>query len=410
MALTSRTPPARSREAGPSGFRSAMSLSAVMAGLVAVVVSYSGPLLVVLQSAKNAGLSTGQTTSWVWAISIASGVVCSVLSLVTRQPVMVAWSVPGAALLLTALGNYSYSDAIGAYLVAGVLATVLGVTGLFGRLLAVVPGPILAGVLAGVLLPFVLSAAGAVVSSPLVAGGLVVAYFVGRRFVPRYAVIVALFAGVLLAILTGGISAPQLSLALAGPLWTTPTFSVSAVMGIAVPLLIVTTAGQNGPGLAMMTSSGYVPNDRLLLGGAGVASVIFAPFGSHAINLAAITAGICSGPEAHEDSRRRYVAGIACGVFYLVFGTFSTAVVALFAVIPAPMLTALAGVALLGAFQGAVRDMVLDSGGRPAELEAALVTLAVTASGVAPWGVVSPFWGCLAGVGVYMLARRRRKA
>ncbi|HSN37834.1 MAG TPA: benzoate/H(+) symporter BenE family transporter [Arthrobacter sp.] len=387
--------------------RSAMSLSAVMAGLVAVVVSYSGPLVVVLQSAKNAGLSPEQTTSWVWAISIASGVVCSVLSLVTRQPVMVAWSVPGAALLLTALGNYSYSDAIGAYLVAGILGTVLGVTGLFGRLLAVVPKPILAGVLAGVLLPFVLNAAGAVVSSPLVAGGLVLAYFAGKRFVPRYAVIVALFSGALLGIFTGGISAPQLSLALAGPLWTTPTFSVPAVMGIAVPLLIVTTAGQNGPGLAMMHSSGYLPNDRLLLGGAGVASVIFAPFGSHAINLAAITAGICAGPEAHEDSRRRFIAGIACGVFYLVFGTFSTAVVALFAVIPAPMLTALAGVALLGALQGAVRDVVLGAEGRPAELEAALITLAVTASGIAPWGIVSPFWGCLAGVGVYLLARRR---
>lgn len=410
MALTSRTPPARPRAAGPPSLRSAMSLSAVMAGLVAVVVSYSGPLLVVLQSAKNAGVSTGQTTSWVWAISIASGVVCSVLSLVTRQPVMVAWSVPGAALLLTALGNYSYSDAIGAYLVAGVLATVLGVTGLFGRLLSVVPGPILAGVLAGVLLPFVLNAAGAAVSSPLVAGGLVMAYFAAKRFVPRYSVIVALFAGVLLGILTGGISTPQLSLALAGPLWTTPTFSIAAVMGIAVPLLIVTTAGQNGPGLAMMASRGYVPNDRLLLGGAGVASVIFAPFGSHAINLAAITAGICAGPEAHEDSRRRYIAGVACGVFYLVFGTFSTAVVALFAVVPAPMLTALAGVALLGALQGAVRDVVLGAEGRPAEQEAALITLAVTASGIAPWGVVSPFWGCLAGVGVYLLARRGRRA
>ena len=238
----------------------------------------------------------------------------------------------------------------------------LGVTGLFGRLLSVVPGPILAGVLAGVLLPFVLNAAGAVVSSPLVAGGLVLAYFAGKRFVPRYAVIVAMFAGVLLGISVGGISSPQLSLALAGPLWTTPTFSVSAVMGIAVPLLIVTTAGQNGPGLAMMASLG-VPNDRLLLGGAGVASVMFAPFGSHAINLAAITAGICAGPEAPEDSRRRYIAGVACGVFYLVFGTFSTAVVALLAVVPAPMLTALAGVALLGAFQGAVRDVVLGARG-----------------------------------------------
>ncbi len=386
-----------------------MSLSAVLAGLVAVVVSYSGPLLVVLQAARNAGLTPGQTASWVWAISVASGIVCAVLSLVTRQPVMVAWSVPGSALLLTALGNYSYSDAIGAYLVAGVLGTALGVSGLFGRLLSAVPKPILAGVLAGTLLPFVLKAAGAVISSPLMAGGLVLAYLAGKRFVPRYAVIVALFAGVLFGVFSGGIAAPQLAFSLTGPLWTTPTFSISAFMGISVPLLIVTMAGQNGPGLAMMHSSGYLPNDRLLLGGAGVASILFAPFGCHAVNLAAITAGICAGPEAHRDSKRRFIAGISCGVFYLVFGTFSTAVVALFAVIPAPMLTALAGVALLGALLSALRDVVRGGEGHPAVPEAALITLVVTASGIAPWGIVSPFWGCIAGAVAYLVAGRLTK-
>ena len=157
----------------PVPLRAAVSLPAGLAGLVAVAVSYAGPLLVVLEAAKGAGLTAGQTTSWVWAVSIASGLVCTVLSLATRQPVMVAWSVPGAALLLTALGDYSYPEAIGAYIVAGLLATVLGVTGLFGRLLASVPKPILAAVLAGVLLPFVVGVAGAVLESPLVAGGLV---------------------------------------------------------------------------------------------------------------------------------------------------------------------------------------------------------------------------------------------
>ncbi|HEX2247493.1 MAG TPA: benzoate/H(+) symporter BenE family transporter, partial [Arthrobacter sp.] len=225
--------------------RSAMSLSAVLAGLIAVAVSYAGPLLVVLEGAKSAGLTPEQTISWVWAVSIASGLVCTVLSVFTRQPVMVAWSVPGAALLLTALGDYSYSDAIGAYIVAGILGTVLGITGLFGKLLAAVPKPILAGVLAGVLLPFVVNAASAVIASPLVAGGLVLAYLAGKRFLPRYAVFVALFAGVVLAVSTGELAAPQLSLSLAGPLWTMPTFNATAIMGISIPLLIVTMAGQN---------------------------------------------------------------------------------------------------------------------------------------------------------------------
>lgn len=389
--------------------RSAMSLSAVLAGLIAVAVSYAGPLLVVLEAAKSAGLTPEQTISWVWAVSIASGLVCTVLSLFTRQPVMVAWSVPGAALLLTALGDYSYSDAIGAYIVAGILGTVLGVTGLFGKLLSAVPKPILAGVLAGVLLPFVVNAASAVIASPLVAGGLVLAYLAGKRFLPRYAVFVALFAGVVLAIFTGELAAPQLSLSLAGPLWTMPTFNATAIMGISIPLLIVTMAGQNGPGLAMMHASGYEPNDKLLLGASGVASVLFAPFGSHAINLAAITAGICAGPEAHPDPRRRYVAGVFCGLFYLAFGTFSTAIVALFAVIPGEMLTALAGVALIGALQGSFKDTVTADHASPAVLEAALITLVVTASGVAPWGIVSPFWGCLAGTVSYLVLRRGAK-
>lgn len=392
----------------PVPLRAAFSLPAVLAGLVAVAVSYAGPLLVVLEAAKSAGLTAGQTTSWVWAVSIASGLVCTVLSLATRQPVMVAWSVPGAALLLTALGDYSYPEAIGAYIVAGLLATVLGVTGLFGRLLAAVPKPILAAVLAGVLLPFVVGVAGAVLESPLVAGGLVLAYLAGKRWLTRYAVFVALAAGLLIGAAAGEIAAPRLSLSLAGPLWTAPEFSLQAVMGISLPLLIVTMAGQNGPGLAMMISNGCRPNDKLLLGASGLMSVLFAPFGSHAINLAAITAGICSGPEAHTDPRRRYVAGMACGLFYLVFGTFAAAIVSLFAAVPAPMLTALAGVALLGALQGAMQDTLTADRSSPAVLEAALITLAVTASGIAPWGIVSPFWGCLAGTVSYLVLRRRR--
>ena len=379
-----------------------MSLSAVTAGLIAVSVSYAGPLLVVLEAAKGAGLTREQTASWVWAISIGSGLVCIVLSLITRQPVVVAWSIPGAALLLTALGNYSYSDAIGAYIVAGIVGLLLGVTGLFGRLLAALPRPIMAGVLAGVLLPFVLQAADAVVASPIVAGGLVIAFLTGKRFLPKYAVLVALFAGVLLSMLSGQVTEPQLSLALTGPLWTTPSFSLHAITGIAIPLVIVTMAGQNGPGLAMMHTSGYTPNDKLLLGGSAAASILFAPLGAHSINLAVVTAGICAGHEAHEDHQRRFIAGVFAGIFFLFFGTISASIIALFAAIPAEMTTALAGVALLGALLSALGDTVRGGTEEPAAREAALITLVITASGIAPWGIVSPFWGFIAGTIAYL--------
>lgn len=385
-----------------------VSVSAVVAGLIAVAVSYAGPLLVVLNAARNAGLTPEQTSSWVWAISVGSGVVCVLLSLFTRQPVVVAWSVPGAALLLAALGNYSYSDAVGAFMVAGLLALVLGVTGWFGKLLASVPGPILAAVLAGVLLPFVLKVAGAVVDAPLVAGGVVVSYLLGRRFIPKYAVLLALCAGVLLVLASGAGTAPRVGLELSGPVWTTPTFSLPAVMGISIPLLIVTMAGQNGPGLAMMHANGYAANDRLLLGGSAAASIAFAPFGAHSINLAAITAGICTGREAHEDPARRYVAGVSCGIFYLVFGMISGTVVALLAAVPDELITAMAGVALIGALQTSFADTMAGARENPAAVESALVTLAVTASGVAPWGIVAPFWGFLGGALAYLLLRRNR--
>lgn len=403
-----------------------VSVSAVVAGLVAVAISYAGPLLVVLGAAQRAGLDPGQTASWVWAISVGSGIICVSMSLVTRQPVVVAWSVPGAALLITTLGGYEYSDAIGAFIVTGVLTIVLGVTGWFGRLMRALPRPIMAGVLAGVLLPFVLDAAGASAEAPIVAGGLVLAYVLGRRFLPRYAVLVALAAGVALAFATGTTTAPHLSAGLTMPLWTTPTFDPQAIIGISLPLLIVTMAGQNGPGLAMMHSNGYAANDRLLLGAAGAGSVLFAPFGAHSINLAAITAGICCGREAHEDPARRYVAGISCGVFFVVFGFAGQNIVELLGAVPEQLVTAAAGVALIGALQGALTDVVrvdpdppvgakaTGSGGRrgPASLEAGVVTLAVTASGLTVADIAAPFWGFLAGALVYLIlsvtARRRR--
>ena len=389
-----------------------VSLSAICAGFIAVAVSYAGPMMVILQAADKAGLSQSQTASWVWAVSVGSGIVGFVLSLLTRQPVVVAWSVPGSALLLTVLGNYDFSDAIGAYIVAGLLGLVLSLSGLIGRLLAAVPRPILAAVLAGVLLPFVLNATGAVLASPVIAGGLVVAYFVGRRLFPKYAVPGALAAGVLLSVAVGQAHTPELTLALTTPMFTMPTFSIKAVMGISIPLLIVTMAGQNGPGLVMMRTSGYEANDRLLLGGSCAASVLFAPFGSHAINLAAITAGICCGREAHENPAKRYVAGAAGGVFFIGFGLFSSTILDLFAAVPRELIIAMAGVALLGALQGSMLDMLNAGRHGPVAIEAAVATLIVTASGISPLGVVAPFWGVLAGAVIYLglgSARGRRR-
>jgi benzoate membrane transport protein len=384
-----------------------ISLSAVVAGFVAVLVSYTGPFLVVLQAARAAGLSTAQTTSWVWAISVGSGLTCLILSWATRQPIVTAWSTPGAALLVTALGGYRFSDAIGAYLVAAAVAVVLGFTGLFGKLLSLLPRQLTSALLAGVLLPFVVGAAVAVGASPLVAGGVVVAFFVARRFVPRYAVLCGLVVGCAFAAATGALDDVNVGVELAGPHWTTPTFSLPAIVGIGLPLLVVTMASQNAPGLTVLRNDGYRPDDRALVGWTSATWLALAPFGGHGINLAAITAAICTGREAHPDPRRRYVAGMACGAFYLLFAGVAHGVVEIFEAVPSALVAALAGTALLASLVGSLRDSFSGTDGRIHE--AAVVTLAVTLSGVSGWAIASPFWGLVAGAAAWVVASGGRE-
>ena len=399
-----------SANVGRPNLRRDASTSAIMAGFIAVAISYAGPLLVTLEAAVAADLSPQLTASWVWAISVGSGVVCLIFSWITRQPVMVAWSIPGAALLITQLGLYPFSDVIGAYIVCGVVSAILGATGWLGKLLAAVPKPITAAVLAGVLFPFVIKVATAVVATPIVAGGLVLGYLVGRRWNPRYAVFVAVAVGGLLVVTTGATQALAIRMAVTVPTWTTPTFSLDAILGIAVPLFIVTAAGQNAPGLIVMHHSGYEANDRLLLGACGMASVLFAPFASHQLNMAAVTAAIATSGESHPDKNRRYIAGMSCGVFYILGGLLATFIVSLFSAIPAGMITALAGVALLSPLQASLYDTMHEGTHQKSVLEAALITLAVTVSGIRPLGVVSAFWGLLAGVVAYGILRKFRRS
>lgn len=393
----------------PVTLRRDASASAVIAGFVAVAISYAGPLLVVLEAARAAQLDAATTASWVWAISVGSGLLSLGFSWLTRQPVMVAWSIPGAALLIASLASYPFGDVVGAYVVCGLASALLGVTGVVGKLLQAVPKPITAAVLAGVLFPFALKVAAAVVGSPVVAGGLVLGYLVGRRWNPRYAVFVGMAVGGLLAVATGAAQPLAVRFAATAPTWTTPTFSLDAILGIALPLFIVTAAGQNAPGLIVMHNSGYDANDRLLLGAAGIGSAVFAPFGAHALNMAAVTAAIATSRESHPDPRRRYVAGMSCGLFYILGGFAATTIVSLFSAIPGEMITALAGVALLSALQNSLYDTMHEGAHHPAVIEAALITLVVAVSGISPGGIVSAFWGLLAGVLAYaVLAWRRR--
>ena len=271
------------------------SAPALLAGLVCVVVSFSGPLVVVLAAAAAGRLDPAHTASWIWAVAIGSGVSGFALSWWTRTPVVTAWSTPGAALLVTSLGGYPYREAVGAFLVSAAVVTLFGVTGWFGRLIAAVPVGIVNAMLAGILFSFGAGIFGAVHSAPVLVVGSFAAFLLAKRLAPRYAVPVALLVGGVLAALTVGL---PLHLGTGGPtvpVLTVPSFSWSAVVGLALPLTIVVLASQNAPGLGVMRAFGYRADDRLLIGTTGLVSLLVAPFGSPGVNLAAITAAICSG-------------------------------------------------------------------------------------------------------------------
>ncbi|NUP22828.1 MAG: benzoate/H(+) symporter BenE family transporter [Streptomyces sp.] len=378
-----------------------VSLSAVNAGVVAMAVSYAGPLALVLAAADAAGLSPAQSSSWVWAISIGAGLTCVGLSWWSRTPVITAFSTPGAAILVTALAQHDYAEAVGAFLVAGVAATVLTATGVFARVLARIPDGIVSAMLAGILFSFGTAIFTSLRSAPLLAGAMVIGYLVAKRLWPTYAVMCALAVGLAVAAADGGLGLHLEGPGLAVPHLTTPHFSVGALIGIGVPLLVATLAGQYAPGMAVLRADGYRPDERVICGTTGAVSTLLAPFGSHAINPAAITAAICTGPEAHRDPARRWIAGVSCGVGYLVVGCFGSTLVALFTGLPHALVATLAGVALLGALSGSLARTVADERHR----EASVITFLATASGVTVAGIGSPFWGLLAGVVAHVLLK-----
>ncbi|MFF9804512.1 benzoate/H(+) symporter BenE family transporter [Streptomyces coeruleorubidus] len=370
------------------------SLSAVVAGAVAVVVSFAGPLTLVVQAAQAGGLDESHISSWIWAVAVGSGVTGLVLSLRHRVPVVAAWSTPGAALLVTQLDEVPYATAIGAYLAAAALTVLVGVTGWFDALMRRIPAAVVSAVLAGILLRFGLDAFRALEDAPAVAGVMLAGYVVLQRVAPRYAIAVPLAAAVAVAAVTGTLSPGGVHLSLATPVFTVPAWPGEALVSLTLPLFLVTMSAQNAPGVGALREAGYAVPSGPLVRDTGVASAVFAPFGAHALNLGAITAAICAGPDAHEDRDRRYVAGLSCGVLYIGVGLFGTTVAGLFAALPPALISVAAGVALLGALGGSLSVAFTEVRHRTA----VLVAFLTTASGLALLGLGAAFWGLVFGM------------
>jgi len=377
-----------------STLRADLSLSAVAAGVVAVAVSFGGPAAIIFQAAKVAGLSQAQLSSWIWAICIGSGVTGVYLSLKYREPVVTAWSTPGVALLAAGWAAYPYPEAVGAFIVSGALITLCGVTGLFQAIMDRIPRPVVSAMLAGILFRFGVDVFGYLKDAPTLAGAMIAAYLVAKRTTPRYCIVVTLLTGFAVAWMSGALDFTRVDASLAVPVLTMPSFSLGAVIGLGLPLFLVTMTGQNATGLGVMRASGYHTPATPLVTLTGLCSTVLAPFGCHGVNLAAITAAICTGPEAHADPSKRYVAGVACGLCYLAVGVFGAALVGVFTALPGALIAVVSGLALFGAIISGLTQAMEDASRR----EAALVTLLVTVSGVSFFGIGSAFWGLAGGI------------
>jgi len=380
------------------------SLSAAVAGFIATVISYAGPLVIIFQAAEAAHLSREVLSSWIWAISIGSALLGIGLSLRYRVPVIIAWSAPGSALLVALLPDISMPQAVCAYLISSLIIFLVGVSGAFDRIISKLPAAIAAAMLAGILFSFGTGLFVSMQHKPVLVLAMFASYLIGKRLVPRYAVLLVLLTGCSIAALTGDLHREALVVGFATPVWISPEFSLSATLNIALPLVMVALTGQFVPGMTVLRASGYATPASPIIASSALATALLAPFGCHGLNLAAITAAICTGREAHEDPRKRYVAGVVGGLCYLVLGIFGATLVSLFTAFPKELIAALAGLALFAAIAGALAGAMA----QPSDREAALVTLLVTASGMSLFGLSAAFWGLIFGMVTHWLLSARR--
>ncbi|MEX0583556.1 MAG: benzoate/H(+) symporter BenE family transporter, partial [Sneathiella sp.] len=375
--------------------------SYISTGFVAVLVGYAGAGAIVFQAANAAGASPAEISSWLWALGVGMGLSSAGLTLFYRQPILIAWSTPGAALLATSLPGLPMSESIGAFLFCSVLLTLCGVTGLFQRIMAFVPQSLAAALLAAVLLRFGLDAFVALENDLLLVGAMLLVYLLAKQFLPRYVIPLCFLTGIIVALMTGSIGAFEADLSLTTPVFVMPTFELTTLIGVGIPLFIVTMASQNVPGIAALRTHGYTAPASPLIGWSGLTGIILAPFGGFAFNLAAITAALCMSPDVHPDPAKRYPAVLWASFFYILAGLFGAALTALFIAFPASLVMAIAGLALLSTIANSLESALKNE----AERDAAILTFAVTASGMTLLSVGAPFWGLVIGMSAYLFKK-----
>ncbi|WP_318356802.1 benzoate/H(+) symporter BenE family transporter [Enterobacter sp.] len=377
-----------------------------LAGFVAVLVGYASSAALIWQAASGVGASSAQIAGWMTALGLAMGVSTLALTLWYRVPVLTAWSTPGAALLATSLHGATLNEAVGVFIFANALIVLCGVTGLFARLMKIIPHSLAAAMLAGILLRFGLQAFTHLDGDFLISGSMLLAWVLCKASLPRYAIVATLIAGALAAWFTGDVVTHNLAFNVVMPEFTAPQFTLTTLISVGIPFFLVTMASQNAPGVATMQAAGFhVPVSPLMIF-TGALALLFSVFGVYSICIAAITAAICQSPDAHPDASKRWLAAAAAGVFYLLAGIFGGSITALMAALPLSWIQTLAGLALLGTISSSLHQALVNE----RERDAAIVTFLVTASGVTLLGVGSAFWGLVAGGICYAVLSGARRA
>ncbi len=381
----------------------------LLAGFLAVLIGYASSAAIIWQAAIVAGATTAQISGWMTALGLAMGVSTLTLTLWYRVPVLTAWSTPGAALLVTGLQGLTLNEAIGVFIVTNALIVLCGITGLFARLMRIIPHSLAAAMLAGILLRFGLQAFASLDGQFTLCGSMLLVWLATKAVAPRYAVIAAMIIGIVIVIAQGDVVTtdvvttdvvttdvvfkPVL------PTYITPDFSFAHSLSVALPLFLVTMASQNAPGIAAMKAAGYSAPVSPLIVFTGLLALVFSPFGVYSVGIAAITAAICQSPEAHPDKDQRWLAAAGAGIFYLLAGLFGSAITGMMAALPVSWIQMLAGLALLSTISGSLYQALHNE----RERDAAVVAFLVTASGLTLVGIGSAFWGLIAGGVCYVV-------
>jgi benzoate membrane transport protein len=376
-----------------SEIRKDFSASAAIAGLIALMATYSGPVLILVEAAKAGNLSPGILSTWIFAVSIGAGITGLYLSLKFKVPVIGAWSTPGVALLIYGLTVYPFNEVVGCYLILTILVTLIGYSGLFSRLISILPTHLLSAMIAGVLFQFCVKIFQSLQDFPNIVLPIVVSYVIFRRLLPRYAVAIALLIGILFSIPNLDLTHSSINLSFVSPEMTLPSFSLNALLGLGLPLFLLSLT-QFATSIHILRNAGYDVLPTKIVGFNGLVSIPLSLFGSSGSNPAAIVGALCASAECHDDLNKRYISGLVCGAGYILIGIFGASIVSLFSLLPGALVTSLAGLALLGTLVSSLTSAISDEKHR----DPSLITFLVTVSGMSFLGLGSALWGLLFGL------------